>query len=125
MLTVGWILTPQHDRARLAEMRLDEPDYTRDGAEAFEITVPKLTVRETLGFDRQLPISMDDFAIPPGLAVADVEAYLRCYGFFPDLRGRHAVSLRSQAGLHVGSSPRDERFRRVRHPATRYDAAAL
>jgi hypothetical protein len=83
MLTVGWILAPQHDRARVVEMRLDQPDYTRDGADAFEIAVPKLTVRETLDFDRQLPTTIEAFAVPPGLAIADVEAYLSCYRFFP------------------------------------------
>lgn len=81
MLTVGWLFARNSDREAVELMNLGELSYTREGDDAFEIKVPRLTVRESLALDMMLPT-------PPaaslrGVPPADIEAYEQLYRFFP------------------------------------------
>jgi len=81
MLTVAWLLHSANWQERVASCNLSELPFTSQGDEPFEISVPKLTVRETLHLDSQLPAS--GTISSPGVAAADLTAYSRLYRYLP------------------------------------------
>ena len=82
MLSVGGLLHRVADERRVAECNFNDLPFVARGDEPYIITVPVLTVRETLLLDAKLPASLDpaDF---PGVDQGAIDAYSRLYRYLP------------------------------------------
>ncbi len=82
MLSVGGLLYRARDEGRVSECNFDTFPFVVGGSEPFVITVPLLTVRETLLLDARLP-AMPDPAEFPGVEQDEIDAYARLYRYLP------------------------------------------
>lgn len=83
MLTVAWLLH-RADEAKLIDdtCGFENLPFLRDGDEAFDIAVPKLTYRERLELDRLLPDG-DLNDLPESISAEDAKAYSLLYRQMP------------------------------------------
>ncbi|MFF4825792.1 O-methyltransferase [Streptomyces sp. NPDC001312] len=81
MLTVGGLLHAAGLSDRVGECNFEGLPFVSSGEEIFEITVPKLTVREALHLDAQLPSGkpLQAQGVPP----SEIAAYSRLYRYLP------------------------------------------
>ncbi|MFD8739865.1 O-methyltransferase [Streptomyces sp. NPDC059618] len=81
MLTVGGLLYAAGASSLVEECNFEGLPFVAGGEEAFEITVPKLTVREALHLDAQLPSGkpLQAQGVPP----SEIDAYSRLYRYLP------------------------------------------
>jgi hypothetical protein len=80
MLTLGWLVYAQSLQVDVDACDLWALPFINAGDEGYEITVPMLTLRETLLLDAQMPSGT---AAVPGIPKSDVEAYMRLYRYLP------------------------------------------
>ena len=82
MMTLVWVLYREEESQLIDACGFDSLAFVREGREAFDIAVPKLTHRERLALDRLLPDG--DIDEPPGSVTAeDAKAYSRLYRQMP------------------------------------------
>lgn len=83
MLTFGGLLHLASDGAAVDDCQLGLSPFVRDGADAYSIIVPNLTIREMLHLERQLPTdnvaALDRQGIPP----KDVDEFAQAYRHYP------------------------------------------
>lgn len=83
MLTTGGIIYDEGQSGIVDGCSFDSLPFVVVGDDAFRIEVPKLTYREILYLDSQLPCAdvdqLETFGIPRG----DVESYRQLYRYFP------------------------------------------
>ncbi len=83
MMTVGGLLVDTPDAERFRACSLDELEFTRRDSLAFEITVPRLTLKEMRHLEGLLPaastLAVGDTGIPP----REAEAFRTLYRYFP------------------------------------------
>lgn len=83
MLTVGGLVFPTGDRARVEAAGVPESPYAAHGEVAYEIVVPNLTIREMLHLDQRLArTGIPNFAAI-GLSNDEAEEYRKAYKYFP------------------------------------------
>ncbi|CAM5533358.1 O-methyltransferase [Streptomyces viridochromogenes] len=81
MLTVGGLLHTVGASEKVERCDFEGLPFVCSGDETFEITVPKLTVREALHLDAQLPSGKPLQA--PGVPPSEISAYARLYRYLP------------------------------------------
>jgi hypothetical protein len=80
MLTVGGIIYGGSDDISVCDF--DSLSFLGQGADAYELRVPRLTFRERAALDQLLP-SGDLAAAPDGLEEEDIDAYAKLYRWAP------------------------------------------
>ena len=81
MLTTGGVIFQEGERVvALSQMDFNSMPFYRDGKEAYNITVPKLTMKELRALDEQLPSANPKL---PGVPGRDIKAYVSNYRYFP------------------------------------------
>ena len=83
MLTVGGVFFDAGIDAHIDGCGFSDFDFFRDGADPYEIVVPRLTLKEMRHLDTLLPAMPLAVADGVGLSQADVETYARVYRYFP------------------------------------------
>jgi hypothetical protein len=81
MLTIGGLLFPASEQDEIANCDFHALPHVRRGDDSFDITVPKLTVRETLNLDSQLPT--DGSIQTPGVSRTELDLYAQLYRYLP------------------------------------------
>ena len=82
MLTTGGLVYDAGQEPKVKSCGFDQLDFVKDGNEAYEIVVPKLTFREMRHIDAQLPPTPGQNVAAP-LEQEDLEAYIAIYRYFP------------------------------------------
>ena len=80
MLTTGGVIFQEGERAIVSQMDLSSLGFYRAGQEAYNIVIPKLTVKELRALDEQLPSTNPTL---PGVPSRDITAYVSNYRYFP------------------------------------------
>ena len=80
MLTTGGMIFQEGERVTLNQMDFNSLPFYRPGYEAFNIVVPKLTMKELRALDEQLPSANPTL---PGVPRRDINAYASNYRYFP------------------------------------------
>lgn len=80
MLTTGGVIFQEGERVSLNQMDFNSLPFYRSGREAYNLRVPKLTLKELRALDEQLP-SVDPTL--PGVPMRDIDAYVSTYRYFP------------------------------------------
>lgn len=82
MLSIGGLLYKAAEEDRVAECNFDNVPFVVKVEEPYVITVPLLTVRETLLLDARLPAAPDPAEFP-GVEQDEIDAYARLYRYLP------------------------------------------
>jgi hypothetical protein len=83
MLTVGGVLFDAGQEASLRGCAFDEFEFCKEGADAYEIDVPRLTLKEMRHLDTQLPCDTFGDLTDVGIPIGDAEKYARLYRYSP------------------------------------------
>lgn len=85
MTSVGGLISDAGDSGHLAAADFGAISHVRQTDAAYRINVPKLTVRERLHLDRQLPCDPDQL-VSDGIPPEDLAMYAEVYRYFPNFR---------------------------------------
>jgi hypothetical protein len=83
MLTVGGVVFDEGLRAQIDHCSFGDFDFTRDGTESCDISVPNVTPKEMRRLNEALPSATPSEISQAGLTAADIETYARVYRYFP------------------------------------------
>ena len=83
MLTVGGLLYDAGQEGTFRQCEFDDFDFSCNGADAYRIDVPKLTLREMRYLDTTLPRDTFDDLDRLGIPISDARKYSVVYRYFP------------------------------------------
>jgi hypothetical protein len=94
MMTVGGVLIQKRDLKKLETINFDEYNYLSSSEQSFDISVPKLTLKEIRFLNSLLPNGVDEDGnfkdssvcalANPNLAPGEIKKYSKIYSFFPN-----------------------------------------
>ena len=83
MLSVGGILFDQGNKSKYKACQFDRFPFVRKDKEPYLIKVPKLTSKEIMHLDAQLPRSDLTKVTGPSIPPEDIKNYSELYRYFP------------------------------------------
>lgn len=84
MMTVAFVLYDSGQEALFNLCNFGQLDFYRDGADIFDIEIPKLTPREARFLDMQMPKSLAELNLE-AVPERDARQYAKIYRYFPNI----------------------------------------
>lgn len=85
MMTIAVVFYDAGQRGLLDMCRFEDMEFYRDGEEAFEISIPKLTIREIKRLESQMPKIDGEDLVLGAIPEKDARQYANIYRYFPNV----------------------------------------